>query len=48
MLNAGLVNGGRFQFFPAAKCVIFCVFAEAVINHNGAQPASSLKPTLSK
>jgi hypothetical protein len=27
MLNAGLVNGGGFHFFPAGKIVIFCVFA---------------------
>jgi hypothetical protein len=26
MLNAGLVNGGGFHFFPAGKIAIFCVF----------------------
>jgi hypothetical protein len=27
IVNIGTVNGGGFQFFPAAKCVIFRVFA---------------------
>jgi hypothetical protein len=26
LVNGGPVNGGGFQFFPAAKCAIFCVF----------------------
>jgi hypothetical protein len=26
MLNGGVVNGGGFHFFPAAKCAILRVF----------------------